>query len=71
MLNKTKLAIIVAALLSVASSVMAAQARPQAQTFADPTVANPYPTSSADNRLIGLPSDPYPNGVPGVSAYYR
>jgi hypothetical protein len=70
MFSKNKL-IIAAALLSVASSVMAAQARPQAQKFAEPNIADPYPTSPADNRLVGLPSDPYPNGVPGVSGYYR
>ena len=42
-----------------------------ARTFADPTVVDPYPTSPADNRLVGLPTNPYPYGAPGVSAYYR
>jgi hypothetical protein len=69
MLTKNKLAIIVAALLGVASSAMAAQAQTHTQMFADPTVADPFPTSPADNRLVGLPSDPFPNGIPGVSGY--
>ena len=57
MLNKNKPAIIVAALLSVASSVMAASAQPQAQGFAGPTAADLYPTSPGGNRLVGLPAN--------------
>jgi hypothetical protein len=26
-------------------------------------IPDPYLSSPADNRLVGLPSDPYPNGV--------
>ncbi|MGP0088514.1 MAG: hypothetical protein ACLPKB_00900 [Xanthobacteraceae bacterium] len=60
MLTKNKLAIIVAALLGVASSVMAAQAQ---------NVADPYPTTAPDNRVVGLPTNPYPFGYSGVAAH--
>jgi hypothetical protein len=68
---KNKPAIIVAALLSVASSVMAAQARPQAQAFADPVLTDVWATGPDNRQWGGLPTDPYPNGVPGVSEFYR
>lgn len=60
MLTKNKLAIVVAALLGVASSAMAAQAQ---------TILDPYPTTPPDNRVVGLPTNPYPNGYPGIAAH--
>lgn len=58
MLAKSKLAIIAAALVGIAASATVTQAQ---------TILDPYPTTTPDNRLVGLPSDPYPNGYPGLS----
>jgi hypothetical protein len=60
MLTKNKLAIIVAAPLGLASSVMAAQAQ---------TIIDPYPTTAPDNRVVGLPTNPYPFGYSGIVAH--
>ncbi|MGP0088445.1 MAG: hypothetical protein ACLPKB_00540 [Xanthobacteraceae bacterium] len=53
MLFKNKLATVAAVVLGLASSTLAAQAQ---------TVADPYPTGAPNNRLVGLPTDPYPFG---------
>jgi hypothetical protein len=58
MLTKNKLAIIAAAPLGIAVSATAAQAQ---------TIVDPYPTTPADNRVVALPTNPYPNGYPGAS----
>jgi len=61
MLTKNKLAIIAAALLGIAASATAAQAQ---------TIVDPYPTTPPDNRVVGLPTNPYPSGYPGASAVW-
>ncbi len=58
MLTKSKLAIVAAALVGIVASATATQAQ---------TIVDPYPTTAPD-RASGLPTDPYPNGYPVVSA---